>query len=67
VALALALGHVEPRKNLGLVIEALALDRELPPLVVAGRPRGDERQRTPRWRGVYSGTSGDTGIARFAR
>ena len=36
----LALGHVEARKNLGLLVEALALDPALPPLVVAGRPKG---------------------------
>jgi len=41
----LALGHVEPRKNLGLILEALAHDPSLPPLRVAGRPKGDEQAR----------------------
>ncbi|MFT5050550.1 MAG: glycosyltransferase involved in cell wall biosynthesis [Chlamydiales bacterium] len=41
----LALGHVEPRKNLGLILEALALDPALPSLQVAGRAKGDEQAR----------------------
>ena len=41
----LALGHVEPRKNLELLLGALAIDPELPDLRVAGRPKGDEGDR----------------------
>jgi glycosyltransferase involved in cell wall biosynthesis len=41
----LALGHVEPRKNLELVLRALALDRALPPLAIAGLAKGDEIER----------------------
>ena len=41
----LAVGHIEPRKNLGLLLEALAVDPGLPPLVVAGRPKGQEQAR----------------------
>ena len=41
----LALGHVEPRKNLELLLRALALDRTLPPLEIAGLAKGDEPER----------------------
>jgi len=41
----LCLGHVEPRKNLELVLRALALDRGLPPVRFAGASRGDEADR----------------------
>lgn len=41
----LALGHVEPRKNLELVLRALALDRALPPLAIAGLAKADEAER----------------------
>ncbi|QDV08923.1 Glycogen synthase [Planctomycetes bacterium Poly30] len=37
----LHLGHIEPRKNLDLVVRALALDAGLPPLVLAGSPKGN--------------------------
>lgn len=41
----LCLGHVEPRKNLELVIRALALDPGLPRLVIAGASKGQEPAR----------------------
>jgi glycosyltransferase involved in cell wall biosynthesis len=44
----LHVGHLEPRKNLGLLLEALATDRELPPLVLAGAPKHDEGERLRR-------------------
>jgi glycosyltransferase involved in cell wall biosynthesis len=37
----LHLGHIEPRKNLDLLVRALALDPGLPPLVLAGSPKGN--------------------------
>jgi glycosyltransferase involved in cell wall biosynthesis len=36
----LCLGHLEPRKNLALVLRALAHDTTLPRLVLAGAPKG---------------------------
>jgi glycosyltransferase involved in cell wall biosynthesis len=41
----LCLGHVEERKNIGLLLEALAAAPELPDLLVAGAAKGDEEQR----------------------
>lgn len=41
----LHVGHVEPRKNLALVLEALALDASLPRLVLAGVAKNDEDAR----------------------
>jgi len=41
----LHVGHIEPRKNLGLVLRALALDPSLPPLRLVGRPKGREEGR----------------------
>lgn len=41
----LHVGHLEPRKNLGLLVEVLALDPDLPTLVLAGAARGDEGRR----------------------
>lgn len=41
----LHVGHLEPRKNLGLLIEALAKDPSLPDLQLAGRAKGDEERR----------------------
>jgi len=41
----LHLGHLEPRKNLELLVRALALDPELPDLLLAGTAKGDERER----------------------
>jgi glycosyltransferase involved in cell wall biosynthesis len=38
----LHLGHLEPRKNLSLLIRALAEDRNLPALQLAGSGKGDE-------------------------
>jgi glycosyltransferase involved in cell wall biosynthesis len=38
-------GHVEPRKNLELVVRALALDPELPPLELFGAAKNDEDRR----------------------
>ncbi len=39
------LGHLEPRKNLELLVRALALDPSLPPLLLAGTAKGEERAR----------------------
>lgn len=36
----LHVGHLEPRKNVELLLHALRADASLPPLVLAGRPRG---------------------------
>ncbi len=44
----LHVGHVEPRKNLELVLRALAADPELPPALFAGGAKGDERERLER-------------------
>ena len=44
----LHLGHVEPRKNLGLLLEVLALDSSLPGLVLAGAGKGHEAERLER-------------------
>jgi glycosyltransferase involved in cell wall biosynthesis len=41
----LCVGHIELRKNLALVIGALHADPSLPPLVLAGAPKGRERER----------------------
>ncbi|MDA1264630.1 MAG: glycosyltransferase family 1 protein [Planctomycetota bacterium] len=41
----LHIGHVEPRKNLEVVIRALAHARDLPPLRLAGAGKGDELER----------------------
>jgi glycosyltransferase involved in cell wall biosynthesis len=41
----LYVGHIEPRKNLDVVLRALALDRELPELLLAGAERGREGER----------------------
>ena len=41
----LHVGHVEPRKNLGLVVRALAAAPDLPDLVLAGSAKGDEAER----------------------
>lgn len=41
----LAVGHLEPRKNLELVLRALALDPGLPPLELAGAARAGEAER----------------------
>lgn len=38
-------GHIEPRKNLGLLVRALAVDPGLPRLLLAGAPRGAEDVR----------------------
>jgi glycosyltransferase involved in cell wall biosynthesis len=38
-------GHLEPRKNLELLLAALAHDPGLPPLELAGAAKGDERER----------------------
>ena len=44
----LHLGHIEPRKNLELVVRALALDSGLPDLVLAGGAQPEERERLAR-------------------
>lgn len=41
----LHLGHLEPRKNLELLLRALAADPELPPLRLAGAGKGQEEAR----------------------
>jgi glycosyltransferase involved in cell wall biosynthesis len=41
----LHVGHLEPRKNLALLLEALALDPGLPDLELAGAPKHDEDER----------------------
>lgn len=41
----LFVGHLEPRKNLELLLRALATDPELPDLWLAGAPKGDEGRR----------------------
>ncbi|HED64823.1 MAG TPA: glycosyltransferase family 1 protein [Planctomycetes bacterium] len=41
----LHVGHVEPRKNLGLLLRALSLDHDLPRLLLAGAPKGEEEAR----------------------
>lgn len=41
----LVLGHLEPRKNLELVLRALATAPDLPGVRFAGRAKGDEEQR----------------------
>lgn len=41
----LCVGHLEPRKNLELVLRALAIDRELPGVVLAGAAKGDHARR----------------------
>ncbi|QDU68648.1 glycosyltransferase family 4 protein [Engelhardtia mirabilis] len=44
----LHVGHLEPRKNLGLALRALAEDPALPPLVLVGAAKGGERARLDR-------------------
>jgi len=41
----LHVGHLEPRKNLALLLRALALDPGLPDLVLVGAPKHDEERR----------------------
>jgi glycosyltransferase involved in cell wall biosynthesis len=41
----LHVGHVERRKNLELLLRALAEDRDLPPLLLAGAPKAEEDER----------------------
>lgn len=41
----LCVGHLEPRKNAALPIEALALDAGLPPVHFAGAAKGSEQER----------------------
>jgi len=41
----LCLGHLEPRKNVGLLLEALAIAPDLPDLCLAGAAKGAEEQR----------------------
>lgn len=41
----LHIGHLEPRKNLELLLRALALDPELPSVTLAGAAKGDETER----------------------
>jgi glycosyltransferase involved in cell wall biosynthesis len=41
----LHVGHLEPRKNLEVLLRALAVDRELPRLELAGAGKGSEEER----------------------
>ena len=41
----LHIGHVEPHKNLELLVRALSIDRDLPPLCLAGAPKQNEDER----------------------
>jgi len=41
----LHVGHLEPRKNVELLVRALAHDPGLPPLLLAGAAKGDEGRR----------------------
>jgi len=40
----LCVGHLEPRKNIGLLIETLAIDEGLGDLVLVGAPKGREQE-----------------------
>lgn len=44
----LFVGHLEPRKNLVLLLEALAIDADLPRLILAGRPKAGHRAQLER-------------------
>lgn len=44
----LHLGHLEPRKNVELLLRALQLDPKLPNLLCAGAPKSGERERLER-------------------
>lgn len=44
----LFVGHLEPRKNLGILLEALAIDPELPRLILAGRSKAGHRAHLER-------------------
>ncbi|MFT4710755.1 MAG: glycosyltransferase involved in cell wall biosynthesis [Planctomycetota bacterium] len=44
----LYLGHLEPRKNVELLLEAVALDPSLPRLLIVGRPKSNEGRRLAR-------------------
>ncbi len=44
----LFVGHLEPRKNLVLLLEALAIDPGLPRLILAGRPKAGHRAHLER-------------------
>ncbi len=41
----LCVGHLEPRKNMAVVLRALAIDAGLPPVLLAGAAKGDEEER----------------------
>jgi len=41
----LHVGHLEPHKNVELLIRAIATDPELPPVCLAGAPKGGEDER----------------------
>ena len=56
----LSLGHLERRKNLELLLRALALDAGLPDLVLAGAPKGGEDRR-------LSALAQELGVARRVR
>jgi glycosyltransferase involved in cell wall biosynthesis len=47
----LHVGHLEPRKNLELLLRALAFDPRLPGLDLVGAPKGDEGERLRRLAG----------------
>lgn len=57
----LHLGHLEPRKNLSLLLRALAADPGLPDLLLAGEAKGDEQQSLR----ALAGELGVAGRVRF--
>lgn len=67
----LSVGHLEPRKNVQLLIEALSLDEALGELVLVGAPKGSEQallQALAKERGVservrFAGVVGDDELA----
>jgi glycosyltransferase involved in cell wall biosynthesis len=67
----LSVGHLEPRKNVQLLIEALSLDEALGELVLIGAPKGSEQdllQALAKERGVservrFAGVVGDDELA----
>ena len=67
----LSVGHLEPRKNIQLLIEALSLDEALGELVLVGAPKGSEQdllEALAKERGVservrFAGVVGDDELA----
>lgn len=44
----LFVGHLEPRKNIAVLLEALAIEPDLPRLILAGRPKAGHRTELER-------------------